>query len=53
LILFLGFSRQFDLQALAAMGVRTLLLVDNVYGERSGLQIGLTSRWAASARSVC
>ena len=41
LILFLGISRQFDLQALAASAMRGLLLVDDVYGERSGLQIGL------------
>ena len=41
LILLLGISRQFDLQALAASAMRGLLLVDDVYGERSGLQIGL------------
>lgn len=41
LLLLLGISRQFDLQALAASAVRGLLLVDDVYGERSGLQIGL------------
>lgn len=41
LLLLLGISRQFDLQALAANAVRTLLRADDVYGERSGLQIGL------------
>lgn len=41
LILFLGITRQFDLQALAASVMRGLLLVDEIYGERSGLQIGL------------
>jgi hypothetical protein len=41
LILLLGISRQFDLQALAASAMRGLLLVDDVYGRRSGLQSGL------------
>ena len=41
LILLLGISRQFDLQALATSAMRDLLLVDEVYGERTGLQVGL------------
>lgn len=41
LILLLGITRQFDLQLLAASAMRGLLLVDDVYGERTGLQIGL------------
>lgn len=41
LLLLLGISRQFDLQLLAASAMRSLLLVDDVYGERRGLQIGL------------
>jgi len=43
LLLLLGFSRQLDLQALAASAARGLLHADGVYQERSGLQIGLVS----------
>ena len=41
LLLLLGVTRQFDLQALAANLMREWLWTDGVYGERSGLQIGL------------
>lgn len=41
LLLLLGLSRQLDLQTLAASAARTVLREDDVYGERSGLQIGL------------
>lgn len=41
LLLVLGLSRQLDLQALAAQAMRALLRDEGVYGERSGLQIGL------------
>lgn len=41
LMLLLGCTRQFNLQALVAMGMRNFLLVDDLYAERSGLQVGL------------
>jgi len=41
LLLLLGLTRQLDLQVLAAGAVRGLLRVDEVYGERNGLQLGL------------
>ena len=47
LLLLLGISRQFGLQAMAASVMRSLLLVDEVYGERRGLQIGLIAAIAS------
>jgi len=41
LLLLLGMTRQFDLQAFAADMMRRLLDADGVYAERSGLQLGL------------
>jgi len=41
LLLLLGLTRQLDLQQLAANMMRALLRSDGVYGERSGLQLGL------------
>jgi len=41
LLLLLGLTRQLDLQQLAANLMRTLRRTDGVYGERSGLQLGL------------
>lgn len=41
LVMLLGIMRQFDLFALAAAAMRGIVVVDDAYGERSGLQIGL------------
>ena len=41
LVMLLGFTRQFDVQALPATAMRDILAVDDVYGERRGLQLGL------------
>ena len=41
LLLLLGLTRQLDLQLLAANLMRGFLHADGVYGERSGLQLGL------------
>jgi len=43
MLVLLGLSRQLDLQTLAAEVMRTLLSDEGVYGERSGLQIGLVA----------
>jgi hypothetical protein len=43
LLLLLGFSRQFDVQALLAQAARNLLQANNAYEARSGLQIGLVA----------
>lgn len=43
LLLLLGFSRQFDLQALLAQAARNLLQANNAFEARSGLQIGLVA----------
>jgi hypothetical protein len=41
LLVLLGLTRQLDLQTLAADAVRALLRIDDVYGERNGLQVAL------------
>jgi hypothetical protein len=43
LLLLLGLSRQLDLQTLAASAARAVLRDDGLYGERSGLQVGLVT----------
>jgi len=43
LLLLLGLSRQLDLQALVASAARTVMREDDIYGERSGLQVGLVA----------
>jgi len=43
LLLLLGFSRQFDIQAMAAQAARDFLDANGTYDARSGLQIGLVA----------
>jgi len=43
LLLLLGFSRQFNLQSLAAEAARELLHANSAYDARTGLQIGLVA----------